>query len=40
MFGPSPFDAELENCDQQEDTVEYEPTSEPAIYRLPAHNKF
>ena len=36
-FGPCPFDAELKNCDQQEDTVEYEPTSQPEIYRLPAH---
>ena len=39
-FGTSPFDVELKNCDQQEETVEYEPTSQPEIYRPPAHNNF
>ena len=33
-FGSSPFDPDHENCDHQEDTVEYEPTSQPKIYHL------
>ena len=28
-FGTSPFDIEIEYCDQQEETVEYKPTSTP-----------
>ena len=39
-FGPSPFDTTLENCEQQGDTVDYEPISQPEIYRPPAHNNF
>ena len=39
-FGPSHFDTTLENCDQQEDTVDYEPISQPEIYCPPAHNNF
>ena len=39
-FGPSLFAADLEGCDQQEDTVEYEPTPQPGIYRPPSHNNF
>ena len=40
-FGSSPFETTLENCDQQEDTVEYESTSQPEKYRPPpAHNNF
>ena len=35
-FGSSPFDPDHGNCDQQEDTVEYEPTSQPKIYRPPS----
>ena len=32
-FGSSPFDSEHETNDQQEDIVEYEPASQPEIYR-------
>ena len=39
-FESSPFDPEPENCDQQEDTVEYEPTSQPEIYLPPARDNF
>ena len=39
-FGPSPFDTEQDSCDQQEDTVEYEPTAQPETNRPPAHNNF
>ena len=35
-FGSSPFDPDHEVCDQQEDTVEYEPTPQPKIYHPPA----
>ena len=35
-FGSSPFDPDHENCDQQEDTVEYESTSQPKLYRPPS----
>ena len=34
-FGSSPFDTEHETNDQQENIVEYEPTSQPEIYRPP-----
>ena len=39
-FGSSPFDVTLENCDQQEDTVEYEPTSQLETYRPPTRENF
>ena len=39
-FGSCPFDATLENCDQQEETVEDEPTSQPEIYRPADDNNF
>ena len=35
-FGSSPFDIDHEVCDQQEYTVEYEPTHQPKIYHPPA----
>ena len=35
-FGSSPFDSEHETIDQQEDIVEYEPASQPEIYRPPS----
>ena len=36
-FGSSPFDTEHETKGQQEDIVEYEPTSQPEIYRPTSH---
>ena len=39
-LGGSPFDSEQETHDQQDDKVEYEPTSQPEIYRLPARDNF
>ena len=39
-FGSSPFDVTLENCDQQKDTVEYEPTSQPETYRPSTRKNF
>ena len=35
-FGSSPFDSEHETNDQQEDIVEYEPASQPEVYRPPS----
>ena len=35
-FRSSPFDTEHETNDQQEDVVEYEPTSQPSIYHPPS----
>ena len=34
-FGTSPFDSEHGTNDQHEDIVEYEPTSQPELYRPP-----
>ena len=39
-FGASPFDAEHESHEQQNDIVDYEPTSQPEIYRPPVHKNF
>ena len=38
-FGSSPFDPDHEVCDQQEDTVDNEPTPQPKIYHPPALDK-
>ena len=35
-FGSRPFETEHETNDQQENIVEYEPISQPEIYRLPS----
>ena len=35
-FGSSPFDPDHESCDQQEELVEYEPTSQPKVYQPPS----
>ena len=39
-FGTSPIDADLESCNQQKDTIEYEPTHQPELYRSPVHDPF